>query len=1726
MNREQYLIGSIRKFLDIFQAALLESDLDKLVSMPVSTLMDLNDAEAVYLFSRGKKPHPTALRFAKSASGELPFRPAEIEELLPPHSSTVAVDFKGRSVAIASLSDETEGLTVVMVKKEGETWNEEDLPWLAIAARHIAMAFHVRETMEAKHVKQEQVRALLEVGKSIRLQEGLESVLKHIGEGIRRSLGWGVVLISLRDEVTGLLSPIVVVGLPDEESRKVMEWMRPKSLDRELLRRLSIRVHRSYFMDHRLRTPEDTRGLISERRLMILSPEVPEEIQPGKWHPEDALVVPIELGDKLLGLISVDEPEDGKIPDEESVRALEVFADYAAAAIENARLLSRAQETTRGLEILHKVSLKVSSSLNVQEVQDAILEGVMELVPATDSHIFLYDPEKDVFFSGRGLWRDGSRDIIREPRRGGLTHTVATRGRPVVISDAMSHPLFKNDQASVKTGLRAIAGIPLMFQGKVVGVMNVAFTESSHYFTDEELHLLTLLGAQAAVAITNAQRYKELLEHSREIARLKDFNEYIVNAMEEGLMLVDPDGKVSFVNPRMESMAGHARLLGTCWRDLVQLSENQSGEVIDCLDRQTPAQCSAYLKSKSGKPLPVQISMTPLKDGRYLFVFADISRQKRTEEMLHALNSASISLHQAHDVDSVLHAAGEELKKLGFDILVTLLEPGGKDATCRYSSLSPERQGAIEDASKGSLVGFTFPIEKYPLYRKVLFSREAIVQQGMEEVVGALLQDILPTHRVRRVQDAMAMGQVIHAPIIGSSGPIGVLTVGAEDVSQEDIAPIMAFAHQLGVALDNARLVESERRQRQISETLQKVAEILGSTLDLEGVLPMVLEQIRKVVPYDSGGIFLREGDVYRFVVSKGQPQEEKVRGLTVKRGQLATLDRLEETGEVVIIPDTDDSPLWTSIPGTRHIRSWLGVPLMVEGKMIGAMGLDKLEPRFYTEEHARLAATFAHHAAMAIQRARLYSDLQRRLEELQVLARTSQALNSAQGMDEVLDVTLEATLELTQHSQAAILFFDREANWVKMVRARGLSEEVVRAFNRRHITLQEGTFAIVLRTGKVVRIEGGAAKDPRVVSDYLPEGVEFPDQITNIPLQVKGRTIGVISVDAALDDETLNVLLSTVAEQASIAIEREKLLRDLQQRLREMEALINSSQKLHEAKTLSEVLNAVLDASLSVTGGKKASVILRDRQTHQMRIAAYRGISPETVHRFNVRPVYDNDGTFAWVVKHKRLLLIPDTSHPPKGVGFVDEVDAPSEQLANVPLVYRGDVIGVIALDKIPANRRGKDLLLALAGIAAAAIEKAMLYSREQRRVQQLEAVSEITNAISGIPDPEEIPKVLVDLLRRRLSIKYAHVFLLDGADRDGLSLASSTLLGDDQVELPDGRTVLDRAIESRAAVRVDDLQMDEEILPLHDLASIRSQLAAPMLSRGQVEGVLVVESDLPGAFDEADEALVEALADHMNVALENARLIERLRRQTRELQAAYNELKELDRMKEEFVAIVSHELRTPLTFLRGYLELLNSGSLGPLNEKQKHAVEVMDKRTRVLVEMVNDIIDLQKAKLSKMVTSPVSLPDIVTSLVEEATPSAREQGIRFELDIPQNLPDVLGDRSRLIRVFDNLIGNAVKFSPDGGTITISMKDIGEFVEVRIKDQGVGIPPDRLEDIFRLFYQVDSSTSRRFPGSGLGLSVVKQIIEAHGGTIWAESDGEHGSTFVFRLPKAPDSEA
>jgi signal transduction histidine kinase len=255
--------------------------------------------------------------------------------------------------------------------------------------------------------------------------------------------------------------------------------------------------------------------------------------------------------------------------------------------------------------------------------------------------------------------------------------------------------------------------------------------------------------------------------------------------------------------------------------------------------------------------------------------------------------------------------------------------------------------------------------------------------------------------------------------------------------------------------------------------------------------------------------------------------------------------------------------------------------------------------------------------------------------------------------------------------------------------------------------------------------------------------------------------------------------------------------------------------------------------------------------------------------------------------------------------------------------------------------------------------------------------------------------------------------------------------------------------------------------------------------------------------------------------VAIENSRLFQDLQARASSLAQAYEELKEIERLKDELAQNISHELRTPLSFIRGYVELLLGGDMGPLNVRQEQTLEIISEKTAAVSQLVNNIMLLQQLDHRPLQLGLTDLLQVAEEAVAKARPTAKEKGIALELSAPAELPLVLAEPVRIALVFRNLLDNAMKFSPNGGLVQVKMEHDPERIQIAVCDEGIGIARDQLDRIFERFYQIDSSLKRRFEGTGLGLTIAKRIVEAHGGRIWVKSRLGKGSVFLFDIPKS-----
>ncbi|MBI4770409.1 MAG: response regulator [Chloroflexi bacterium] len=307
-----------------------------------------------------------------------------------------------------------------------------------------------------------------------------------------------------------------------------------------------------------------------------------------------------------------------------------------------------------------------------------------------------------------------------------------------------------------------------------------------------------------------------------------------------------------------------------------------------------------------------------------------------------------------------------------------------------------------------------------------------------------------------------------------------------------------------------------------------------------------------------------------------------------------------------------------------------------------------------------------------------------------------------------------------------------------------------------------------------------------------------------------------------------------------------------------------------------------------------------------------------------------------------------------------------------------------------------------------------------------------------------------------------------------------------------------------------------------------VKAALVAPIKAGAQTIGVITVGAGGAQPFSDRGLALLSAVADYASVALVNARLFRALEERARFLQQAVDEVRAGERIQDELVQNVGHELRTPLVHAKGYVDLLSRGDMGQLSPEGRQVVQTVSEKLQQVVELVDNMATLSESGTRSYSPRTVPLNDLAREALARFQSPAREAGVGLLAELPATPLPVVVDPAQIARVFDNLLANALKFSPRGGQVTVRVAgDHDDMAHVTITDTGIGIPPESLSRVFDRFYQVDGSATRKFGGAGLGLALVKQIVEAHGGRVWAESGqstagpGGKGSTLHFTVLKA-----
>jgi PAS domain S-box-containing protein len=416
---------------------------------------------------------------------------------------------------------------------------------------------------------------------------------------------------------------------------------------------------------------------------------------------------------------------------------------------------------------------------------------------------------------------------------------------------------------------------------------------------------------------------------------------------------------------------------------------------------------------------------------------------------------------------------------------------------------------------------------------------------------------------------------------------------------------------------------------------------------------------------------------------------------------------------------------------------------------------------------------------------------------------------------------------------------------------------------------------------------------------------------------------------------------------------------------------------------------------------------------------------------------------------------------------------------------------------------------------------ERAELLAREQAARIEAEKATEMTKRVQAVTDTALQHLALDDLLHemlvriRDLLDTDSVAILLLSDDGQYLTVRASLGLEEqvaDEVLVPTGHGIAGHIAATCLPLIVDDVSSIEVVTSLLR-EKIRCLIGAPLLVEGRVLGVIHADRVEARLFSQEDLRLLQLVADRIALAMDRARLYEAE-------QKARIQAEEANRTKDEFLATVSHELRTPLNAIVGWCGMLRSGKLD--QPTVDRAIEIVDRNAKVQAQLIEDILDVSRIITGKLGLDvrPVELAQIIEAAVDAVRLAAEAKGIRLQSLLDPRTDPVSGDPNRLQQIVWNLLSNAVKFTPKGGQVQIQLRAIDSRVEIIVSDTGQGISNEFLPYVFEQFRQADSATTRRFGGLGLGLAIVRHLVELHGGTIHAESAGEgQGATFTVRLP-------
>lgn len=814
---------------------------------------------------------------------------------------------------------------------------------------------------------------------------------------------------------------------------------------------------------------------------------------------------------------------------------------------------------------------------------------------------------------------------------------------------------------------------------------------------------------------------------------------------------------------------------------------------------------------------------------------------------------------------------------------------------------------------------------------------------------------------------------------------------------------------------------------------------------------------------------------------------------------------------------------LFSEIKKMKLLDAQLYIPIKGRKNLLGFLALSEkvtLEP--YSSKEIKYLEALADQASLALDRLEVIGNLERRILELNVLTRVAQGVNYTINLDDIYELFYAQTSQILPLDDVYMIL--RDFNRSALVQVFCI-ENKERKYSKENklISPGESLEKLVLNSRQALRIVDYKKACSDHNYDAVREGIKAA---LYVPLNSGDETIGVAIIASRSPNIVYSrdhlLIFQAVADQVSGAIEKAKLLQETEERARQLTSLNDLTRQLTSTLALEPLLENILDSSVQILNCEAGFLLMADEESRELVCNVTSGSILDGL--IDKRLPYGS-GEASIAVRNRKPLIINQVDEIPEWVGLLK---SPKEFVARsiliIPLIIKNDLIGVVEVfnkkDGMPFSNSDQEILSAFASQAAIALENANLYTRTDQalndRVEELSIMQRVDRELNSNLDLQNAMTITLNWAMRQSG---AIAGLIGFVVSDGVQIFKSEGYSDEQLikykdsmiptsdfGFPDvlqtGLTIQNWIIDDRTS--------------LHPKAS--TQVLIPIRRETQTMAIIFLELSEGKQLNESQLNFLNRLSDHASIALVNGQL--------------YAEVQSANDAKSEFVSFVSHELKNPMTSIKGYTELLAGGAVGEINEAQGNFLQTIRSNIDRMNTLVSDLTDLSKIEAGRLRLdfTEVALKEVIDEVVRSTNAQIKEKNQQLEIIIPEDLPLVWADSTRLSQITVNLVSNAHKYTENGGLIRISAEvvenkwDISgarEVVHFWVKDSGIGIDAEDQKKVFEKFFRSDDPKTREVPGTGLGLKITHSLVEMQGGKIWFTSEFRGGTTFHVTIPVA-----